>query len=73
MSHPLRRFRQTAPMSLDELSRRLGVSAATISRIERGKQGVSLALAVRIEKETAGAITPAELFALIPEAQEAAE
>jgi transcriptional regulator with XRE-family HTH domain len=55
------------------LSRRLGVSAATISRIERGKQGVSLALAVRIEKETAGAITPAELFALIPEAQEAAE
>ena len=57
-------------MSLDDLAQRLGVSAATISRIENGKQGVSLALAVRIERETEGIITPAELHALMPEAAE---
>ena len=70
MEHPLRQFRKAVPMSLGDLAGKLGVSAATISRIENGKQGVSLALAVRIERLTGGSITPAELFALIPEAAE---
>ncbi len=68
MEHPLRQFRKAVPMSLDDLARRLGVSAATISRIENGKQGVSLALAVRIERITGGSITPTDLFALLPQA-----
>ncbi len=70
--HPLRRYRKAASMSLDDLAQRLGVSAATISRIETGRQGVSLALAVRIERETEGIITPSELFALVPDARETA-
>ncbi len=52
MDHPLRRYRKAKGLSLEELAQRLSVSIATISRLETGKQGASLTLAVAIERET---------------------
>jgi len=42
---------------------RLRVSEATISRLRRGKQRPSLDLALKIERETEGVVSPAALFA----------
>jgi transcriptional regulator with XRE-family HTH domain len=61
MDHPLRRYRMDKALSLEQFGQRVGVSAATISRIENGKQGVRLALALRIASVTAGAVEPVHL------------
>jgi transcriptional regulator with XRE-family HTH domain len=61
MEHPLRRYRKVQGLSLGELAQRLNVSVATISRLETGKQGASLALAVAIERETG---VPAHKFVI---------
>lgn len=60
--HPLRHYREKQGLSLDQLGARLRVSAATISRIEHRKQGVTLDLALRIEAETNSAVKPADLL-----------
>ncbi len=59
--HPLRRYRKTQGLSLEDLARRLRVSAATVSRLETGKQGASLGLAIAIQRETG---IPADKFLL---------
>ena len=45
---------------------RLGISAASISRIRKGEQNVSLAFARRISEETGGKVTLDDLD--VPEA-----
>lgn len=47
--------------SASALATRCGVSAASISRIRKGEQNISLSLARRIEAETNGAVTLADL------------
>jgi transcriptional regulator with XRE-family HTH domain len=61
MDHPLRRYRKTKALSLEEFGLKVGVTAATISRIENRKQGVKLDLALRIASATAGAVKPVDL------------
>jgi transcriptional regulator with XRE-family HTH domain len=61
MDHPLRRFRRNQGISLAKFGRKVDVTAATISRIENRKQGVKLALALRIARATAGAVKPVDL------------
>jgi transcriptional regulator with XRE-family HTH domain len=61
MYHPLRRYRKTKALSLEEFGQKVGVTAATISRIENRKQGVKLDLALRIARATAGAVKPDDL------------
>lgn len=57
MEHPLRRFRKRQSLSLDAFAAKLGVSKTSMSRIETGKQNVSLALARRITALTGGEVT----------------
>jgi transcriptional regulator with XRE-family HTH domain len=57
-----------------DFSQRLGVSEASISRLRRGKQKPSLDVALKIERETAGAVTPTDLVeAVTAHDQQAAE
>jgi len=43
------------------LAERCGISAASVSRIRKGEQNISLALASRIEQETGGKVKLADL------------
>lgn len=43
------------------LAARCGISAVSISRIRRGRQNISLSLARKIESETQGKVTIADL------------
>jgi transcriptional regulator with XRE-family HTH domain len=60
MDHPLRHYRKVKALSLEAFGQKVGVTAATISRIENRKQGVKLGLALRIAGATAGAVKPAD-------------
>ena len=55
--HPLKRYRMDRKISQTEAGRALGVSVATVSRIEAGLQKVTPELAVRIEEWSGGEIT----------------
>lgn len=50
--HPLRAHRLSRKLSLSELARRVGTSAATLSRIELGSRTPSLALAAKLKQKT---------------------
>jgi DNA-binding transcriptional regulator YdaS (Cro superfamily) len=43
------------------LADRCGISAASVSRIRKGEQNISLALATTIERETGGKVKVADL------------
>lgn len=65
MSHPLRTYRLRTGITATDLAARLGVSKATVSRLESGKQGISLSLALRIEHATGGTVSP-RAFIIVP-------
>jgi DNA-binding XRE family transcriptional regulator len=61
MEHPLRRYRKVKDLSCERFGLKVGVTAATISRIENRRQSVRLSLALRIAAATRGAVKPADL------------
>lgn len=62
MEHPLRRYRRDAGLTLEALSARLGISKASLSRVETGRQTPSLALLQRITAATDGAVTANDFY-----------
>jgi transcriptional regulator with XRE-family HTH domain len=60
MIHKLRNFRQQNKLSLAALAAMVGVSKATISRIEHGIQAPRLGLMFRLVDATHGAVSPGD-------------
>jgi transcriptional regulator with XRE-family HTH domain len=54
MEHALTKFRRKHRLSVRDLAREVGVSAATVSRIETGKQNPSMALLVKLVEASKG-------------------
>lgn len=52
--HPLRRYRQDNQISLDGMAEMLGVSSATVSRIENYKQSPNWGLVAQLKKISKG-------------------
>lgn len=52
MEHPLRRYRKDHELSLEQLASNVGATAATISRIETGRQKPGIDLLQRLRDET---------------------
>lgn len=67
MDHPLRQFRTTHGLSIEEMAKRLDVSTATVSRIENGKQNIPLDLMGKIKAETEDRVTPNDLLQFVSE------
>lgn len=61
MEHPLKSFRTRNDLSLDALAERIGVSKATLSRLENKKQDASSDLLRRISEATNGEVTPNDI------------
>ncbi|WP_395674724.1 helix-turn-helix transcriptional regulator [Inquilinus sp.] len=57
MPHALRLYRRSTGLSLQTLASRIGISTASLSRIETGKQTPSVPTLLKIVDETAGAVT----------------
>lgn len=55
-------YRDEKKLTATELGRRLGVAHTTILRWEAGEMFPSAEMLLRIEKETAGKVTPNDLF-----------
>lgn len=51
MEHPLRKFRALKGLSIEQMAGELGVSVATVSRLENRKQNISIDLARRIKSK----------------------
>lgn len=70
MMHPLRQYREDNSVTLKQMGERVAkhlggqhaISEAQISRIELGKRGVTLEMAVAISKATDGAVKIADLL-----------
>lgn len=72
MTHALRRYRQTAGLTLDQLARRAGLTKSALSKIETGQHAPSLATVGKIIAATDGAISAdAFLPAAVSEAEPA--
>lgn len=56
MAHPLKTFRAKNDLTLGDMAERIGSSAATLSKIETGKQLASPELAVAIESYSNGEV-----------------
>jgi DNA-binding XRE family transcriptional regulator len=54
--HPLRKFRRQHKISIETMAKALGVSGATVSRLETGKQACTPEMAIAIEGLTKYAI-----------------
>lgn len=57
----LDQYLKTTSDSAAALAERCGISAASVSRIRKGEQNISLALASKIAAETGGKVTLADL------------
>jgi transcriptional regulator with XRE-family HTH domain len=64
--HPFRIYRQTRELTVERAAEELGVSKATVSRIENGKQELSADLIRRIHDWSGGAVTANHLLGIIP-------
>jgi transcriptional regulator with XRE-family HTH domain len=74
MVHRLRIYRQQNKLSLAAVAAAVGVTKATIGRIEQGLQTPSLELMFRLVNETNGAVTPNDFMPPVDcEPTEAAE
>jgi transcriptional regulator with XRE-family HTH domain len=62
-NHPLREYRKNAGLTLQELSVKTGVSAASLCRIELRQQWPSLKLISRLIKVTRGALRADDFLA----------
>jgi DNA-binding XRE family transcriptional regulator len=69
MEHPIRQFRRAAKIGFEDFAKRLGISGASLSRIETGKQSPTMEIARRVMRETDGQVTANDLM----HAQEPAE
>lgn len=54
-------YLKTSADNAASLAARCGISAASVSRIRKGEQNISLALALKIEQETSGKVKLADL------------
>ena len=61
MAMTLDTYLETTSDSAAALAERCGISAASVSRIRKGQQNISLALAHKIERETGGKVKLADL------------
>lgn len=68
-SHPLKTWLSNAPLKRGEFARCVGCSPAHLTLVTQGKRGVSLELALNIQRETNGEVTVEQLL----EAKQAAE
>jgi transcriptional regulator with XRE-family HTH domain len=68
MEHPLRQYRERANLTQEELARKIGTSAVTVSRIESGRRRPSFAMLKRIAEATDNAVTPNDF--ILPDAEE---
>lgn len=57
-----RAYRRSAGFTLNEMARKLGVTAASLSRIERGEQWPDRKFFERVHAMTKGAVTPNDLI-----------
>ena len=62
----LRAWRKSQKITLDELSKRIGISDASLSRIERGEQWPDRATIQRIVAETNGDVGINDFFETAP-------
>jgi len=60
--HPMRVWRQTYRITLDDISFLTGISVASLSRIERYKQTPLIGAAQKIIGISHGNLTPADFF-----------
>jgi transcriptional regulator with XRE-family HTH domain len=60
-THPLRRWRKENDVTLAALASEVGVTPSHLSEIERGLNGVSLALSKRLSKATKGGVSLDEI------------
>ena len=72
MKSPIKTFRTEKKLSLDEMAQRIGTTAASLSRIENGKQDIGLAMMLRIVEATNGAVTPNDFMPSPPWKEETA-
>jgi transcriptional regulator with XRE-family HTH domain len=77
MDHPLRSFRTRQAITLEAAATQIGVSSATLSRIENAKQLPSSDLLRRIAEWSKGEVTPNDILGIsaltpAPEASDAA-
>ena len=56
----LKEYRKSRKISQSDFAGRIGAEQGTISKIENGAQLPSLDLAVKIQRETGGAVLPAD-------------
>jgi len=60
--HPLKRYRKIAGISQKAVAKALGLSVASVSRIENWTQGVSPELAKKIEAWSRGRVSRLEIL-----------
>jgi DNA-binding transcriptional regulator YdaS (Cro superfamily) len=61
-SHPLESWLANAPVKRGEFAKSVGCSPSHLTLVTQGKRGVSLELALSIERETGGAVTTKQLL-----------
>jgi len=59
--HPLAEWLQCQQISKSQFARKVGISAAHLHLVCQGKRGVSITVAVAIERETKGRVTVKKL------------
>ena len=68
MTHPLRTYRHKTGLSLDALASRVNTTKTSLSRIERGVQTPSLALVLRLVRESGGLLRADDFLPAITKA-----
>jgi putative transcriptional regulator len=66
MAHPLTEYRKQKNISLDIFAVKVGMSKASISRLESGKQKPSADLLIRIAEVTNNQVTPNDILFFEP-------
>ncbi|WP_133769096.1 helix-turn-helix domain-containing protein [Enterovirga rhinocerotis] len=63
MTHPLRRFRKSENLTIEQIAGRAGLSKATVSRIERDLQKTTEATIRRLIQASEGKLTANDFIA----------
>lgn len=67
--HPLKAWLEKAPINRTKFAESVDCSLPHLTLVSQGKRGVSLGLALNIERETAGAVTAEQLLKARQDAQ----
>lgn len=67
--HPLKAWLEKAPINRTKFAESVDCSLPHLTLVSQGKRGVSLSLALNIERETAGAVTAEQLLKARQDAQ----